>query len=146
MVRCLTADDEVVLHRPDLTPLGGDGLLGETTEVGDPARLGDLDESSTIRLANSTELTSLGRCPTPRGGTRTAAAAQLRVGLEVLKIQVTAAERLQSVPRDNNGLAVDTLDRVGEGLEQRCVVVRSVGAALLPLVLSDVSFGTTQDI
>lgn len=146
VVRGLTADDEVVLHRPDLTPLGGDGLLGETTEVGDPARLGDLDESSAVRLADSAEFTSFGRCPTPRGGTRAAAAAQLRVGLEVLKVQVAAAECLQTVAWDNNGLAVDTLDRVGEGLEQRCVVVCSVGAALLPLVLFDVSFETTQRI
>lgn len=115
----LTADDEVVLHRPDLAPLGGDGLLGKTTEVGDPSRLRDLDESSAVRLADSTKLTSFGRRPAPRGGARAAAAAQLSVGLEVLEIEVAAAECLQTVAWDNNGLAVDTLDGGREGLEQR---------------------------
>lgn len=132
---------EVVLNSANLTPLGGDRLLRETTEVGDSARLGDLDEGSAVRLANSTELTSLRRCPAPGRGTRAAAAAELSVRLEVLKIKVAAAECLQAVAGDNNSLAVDTLDRGRERLEQLCLVVCSIGAALLPLVLIDVSLG-----
>lgn len=87
-------DDCVVLECSDLSPSGPDGIvLGQASEIEHPSLAADLNEGSSVELANGNELSSIVRSPTPRGGTLTLSAAESSVREEVMQIDLEMSAR-----------------------------------------------------
>lgn len=63
----LTANNDIVLVRPNLTPLGEDGLLREAAEIDEFALRRDFSKCCSISLADGNKFASIVRNPTPRG-------------------------------------------------------------------------------
>lgn len=82
------SDDDVVLVRADLAPLGGDRVLGQTAKVDELSLLGDLRESSAVVLTDSDKLTSVIGSPSPRGRTSTTCATKRSMAQERVKISL----------------------------------------------------------
>ena len=84
----LTADNHEVALGPDLAPLAGSGVLRQASKVGQLAIASNLCKSSAIALANGDKLASVCRCPTPGRRSKSSRAAQLRVGEEVIQVNL----------------------------------------------------------
>jgi hypothetical protein len=82
------SDDDVVLVRADLAPLGGDRVLGQTTKVDELSLLGDFCERSAVVLTDSDKLPSGIGSPSPRGRASTAGATKRSVAQERVKISL----------------------------------------------------------
>lgn len=135
VVRGLRANVGVVADDLDVAPRGGDGLSGETADVRQAAVRLDLDEGSTVRLAEESELAARRGGPTPDIVTLASAGADVLVAQEALEVDVVALV-LTSV-------AIDTSLSAGRGITIN--VVHASGPVLLELGLLALAQGGHGD-
>jgi hypothetical protein len=83
---CLGSNDDIVLVRTDLSPLGRNRVLRETSKVDKLTLLGDLGKSSSIVLTDGDELTTVIRGPSP--GRRTSASSATESGVAQERVEV----------------------------------------------------------
>ena len=119
------ADKDVALVALDFSPERGRGrgVLRETAEIDELALLGDLGKGGAVFLSDGDELTALGRSPAPGTGALAGTGTELGVRLEVVQVEVVAAEGVLGVAGDVGGVPLLAGDVVELGRGELLVLL-----------------------